>query len=92
MNPLQHIAVGVVRLYQWTLSPLLAAFCPQGICRYTPTCSVFAVEAIQSHGVLRGVWLTARRLMRCHPWGGCGHDPIPSVELRPVGVLNAKAH
>lgn len=46
-------------------------------CRYTPTCSVYAVEALESHGAIRRGWYAARRLCRCHPWGNCGYDPVP---------------
>lgn len=69
-----------VRLYQWTLSPLLrAGFGPA--CRFEPSCSVYAAEAVQTHGARRGAGLAVRRLCRCHPWGGGGIDPVP--ELRP---------
>jgi putative membrane protein insertion efficiency factor len=46
-------------------------------CRFHPTCSAYALEALETHGAARGLWLTARRLGRCHPWGGHGHDPVP---------------
>jgi putative membrane protein insertion efficiency factor len=62
-----------IRLYQWTLSPLLGVNC-----RYAPSCSEYAVEAIATHGALRGLVLTARRILRCHPWGGSGYDPVPT--------------
>ena len=58
--------------YQKLVSPAL----PQA-CRFTPTCSVYAAEAIQKYGAARGSWLAARRLLRCHPWGGFGPDPVP---------------
>ncbi len=58
--------------YRWLISPWLPANC-----RYAPTCSTFALEAIDTHGVLRGGWLAAKRLARCHPWGGSGYDPVP---------------
>lgn len=61
-----------VRLYQLTISPLLPASC-----RFVPTCSQYAVEALKKHGPLKGSYLTFRRLLRCHPWGGSGYDPVP---------------
>lgn len=61
-----------VRLYQYIISPVLPTSC-----RYTPTCSQYAIEAFQNHGLLKGWWLTLKRISRCHPWGGNGHDPVP---------------
>jgi putative membrane protein insertion efficiency factor len=63
-----------IRFYQWVISPMLPA-----ACRYQPTCSAYAVEAITRHGVLAGGWLTLRRLLHCHPWGGSGFDPVPPI-------------
>lgn len=63
---------GVIRFYQLCLSPLCA-----GSCRYLPSCSDYAREAIAVHGAIRGGWLGLRRLLRCHPWGGEGYDPVP---------------
>jgi putative membrane protein insertion efficiency factor len=72
------LLAGVIRLYRWTLSPLQSfVFGPLGRCRFTPSCSAYALEAVQTHGALRGGWLALRRLCRCHPWGGCGPDPVP---------------
>ena len=80
MNPAQAILVFLVRLYRWTLSPLKSAILgPHARCRFTPTCSAYALEAVRRHGALRGGWLAVRRLLRCHPWGGCGEDPVPVV-------------
>ncbi|MCF8254552.1 MAG: membrane protein insertion efficiency factor YidD [Bacteroidia bacterium] len=62
----------LIKLYQGLISPLLP-----NACRYTPTCSEYTVEAIEKHGVLRGIWLGVKRIGRCHPWGGHGHDPVP---------------
>jgi putative membrane protein insertion efficiency factor len=68
----QTIAIGVVRAYQVVLSPMTG-----GACRFTPTCSAYAIEAIERHGAARGLWLAIKRLARCHPWGGFGDDPVP---------------
>jgi uncharacterized protein len=62
----------LIRGYQLAISPLLPASC-----RFTPTCSAYAAEAIAKYGAVRGGALAARRLARCHPWGGSGHDPVP---------------
>ena len=64
--------VALIKIYQWVLSPLIG---PR--CRFTPTCSQYAIGALKKHGIFKGVWLTARRLARCHPWGGHGVDPVP---------------
>lgn len=80
MNPGQHVLVLGIRLYRWVLSPLkMAVFGPLGRCRYDPSCSAYALEAVIEHGAVRGGWLALRRLGRCHPWGGCGWDPVPRV-------------
>jgi putative membrane protein insertion efficiency factor len=82
VNPAQGILVLCVRVYQRVLSPALAViFGPFAGCRFEPTCSQYAVEAVQQHGALRGSWLASRRLCGCHPWGGCGHDPVPSRRI-----------
>lgn len=62
----------LVKIYQWIISPIL----PQS-CRYTPTCSTYMIEAIKVWGPIRGTWLGLKRIARCNPWGGCGHDPVP---------------
>lgn len=78
VNWAQHILIFGVRIYQWTLSPLLAMLAgPTGGCRFTPTCSHYAVEAIRTHGAWKGGWLAVWRICRCNPWGGCGDDPVP---------------
>lgn len=69
---LARILIGLVRAYQLVLSPLLG---PR--CRFQPTCSSYAVEAITVHGGLKGGLLTAKRILKCHPWGGFGYDPVP---------------
>jgi putative membrane protein insertion efficiency factor len=68
----------LIRAYQVTLSPLLSFFAgPASGCRFEPTCSSYFLEAVETHGAVRGGWLGLRRLGRCHPWGGQGHDPVP---------------
>ena len=69
---MQRLLLLLVHFYQYAISPMLP---PR--CRYTPTCSQYAVEALQKHGALKGGWLAAKRIGRCHPWGGSGHDPVP---------------
>ena len=61
-----------IKIYQILISPLLGSNC-----RFTPTCSQYTIEAIQKYGPLKGGWLGFKRILRCHPWGGCGHDPVP---------------
>ncbi|MGK0489226.1 MAG: putative membrane protein insertion efficiency factor [Candidatus Endobugula sp.] len=61
-----------IRIYQYTISPLIGANC-----RFAPTCSAYTVEAIQEWGPLKGIWLGLKRFSKCHPWGGDGYDPVP---------------
>ena len=67
----------LIRFYQVAISPLFPASC-----RYTPTCSHYALEAIKVHGPLRGGWLALKRIGSCHPWGGYGYDPVPPKESK----------
>lgn len=69
---MRRIAIFLIRGYQWLLSPILGANC-----RFQPSCSQYAIEAIQEYGLLRGSGFALRRIGRCHPWGGAGHDPVP---------------
>lgn len=71
---MQKILITLVRGYRYAVSPMLGNHC-----RFHPTCSAYAEEAIAKHGVVRGAWLAARRLSRCHPWHTGGHDPVPPV-------------
>lgn len=91
MNPAQHILLLAVRIYRATISPALGAlFGPMNGCRFTPTCSVYAAEAVRTHGAVSGSFLAVRRVCRCHPWGDCGHDPVPQRN-HPVGAKPATA-
>lgn len=72
MNPAQHLLVGLIRVYQVALSPFVG-----NQCRFTPTCSQYAREAVEQHGALKGSWMAIRRVSRCHPWHPGGHDPVP---------------
>ena len=72
MSPATAIAVGAVRAYQWTLRPLVG-----GQCRFWPSCSDYAIEALRCHGVARGGALASRRILRCNPWHPGGIDPVP---------------
>ena len=75
-DPASLALTGVLRAYKLLVSPLLGLNC-----RYLPSCSDYALEAIKSHGPAAGTWLAAKRLCRCHPWGGDGYDPVPPARL-----------
>gem|GEM_PF-480365 len=81
---LAQLLVLLIRVYQWTLSPLLG-----NVCRFEPSCSNYAIECVRIHGPFRGVWLGFRRVLRCHPFNPGGYDPPP---LRsPCGSSKASA-
>jgi len=71
---MKRVLVSIIRFYQIVLSPLLGSNC-----RFHPTCSAYAVEALSSHGSTRGLWLAVRRLGKCHPWNEGGYDPVPQT-------------
>jgi len=71
---LRRVLMGVVRFYQVAIS----SWTPR-TCRYTPSCSAYALEALRVHGAARGGWMAVRRILRCHPWGGFGYDPVPGA-------------
>ena len=75
MTPLAHLLALPVRAYRLIFSPWVGHNC-----RYDPTCSAYALEALRVHGGLKGGWLALRRILRCHPWGGAGYDPVPGSE------------
>ncbi|MEM8656120.1 MAG: membrane protein insertion efficiency factor YidD [Pseudomonadota bacterium] len=72
MTPLAFVVSLPVRAYRLLLSPWVGFNC-----RYQPTCSAYALDALEKHGALKGGWMAARRIARCHPWGGTGYDPVP---------------
>lgn len=69
---MRELLIGFIKLYQWCLSPFLGASC-----RFEPSCSSYAIEALNKHGVIKGVTLAIFRIGRCHPWNKGGHDPVP---------------
>ena len=78
------LLVLLIRIYQLVLSPALRALCGPGCgCRYEPTCSEYFIRALRGHGFFKGLWLGISRIARCHPWGGCGYDPVPSAFKSP---------
>jgi uncharacterized protein len=74
---MRRVLMILIRVYQWTLSPMLGARC-----RFYPSCSCYAHEAIERHGALAGTWLAAKRLLRCHPFSSGGYDPVPDARAR----------
>ncbi len=68
----EKVLIAPIQVYRYAISPLLPA-----TCRYTPTCSQYAIEAIKKHGPFKGSYLAAKRIGSCHPWGGSGYDPVP---------------
>lgn len=69
---LRQLACFPIRLYQYLISPII-----KPSCRYYPSCSHYALDAIQQHGIAKGIWLAFKRLVRCHPWSRGGYDPVP---------------
>lgn len=82
----QRALMGMVRAYRYFLSPVLGS-----ACRFEPTCSAYALTALQSHGAMIGSALTVRRLARCHPWCAGGHDPVPASPPRLFAFLSTEA-
>lgn len=76
-NPVSMLLRGLIRFYQLAVSPVLPASC-----RFYPSCSAYALEAVEKHGPIAGSWLAARRVCRCHPWNDGGVDPVPDPKTR----------
>ncbi len=72
MNIVSRLLIVPIRVYRASLSRILPS-----TCRFAPSCSAYAIEALERHGPVRGLWLAARRIGRCHPWGPSGYDPVP---------------
>jgi len=93
VNVAQYILVLGFRGYRWGISPAMRLFFgPLGQCRHIPSCSAYAIEAVQAHGALAGGWLALKRLGRCHPWGGCGWDPVPPLTPSGLAARGASAN
>ncbi len=86
MTPVAYLLALPLRFYRYFVSPLLGPSC-----RYLPSCSEYGVEALKRHGGLRGGWLTLRRFLRCHPWGGSGFDPVPDRAADPAPAATVHA-
>ena len=74
---LKKLLISLIRVYQYVISPWLGPSC-----RYFPSCSTYNIQAIEAHGVFKGAALGIKRLLRCHPWGGSGYDPVPNVLMQ----------
>ena len=93
---MKYLLIGLLKAYRFLISPLYG-----NVCRYYPSCSAYALRAVEVHGAVKGVWLAARRLMRCHPWAPGGYDPVPGTpefdeEMRDIaarsGTMEQFAH
>jgi putative membrane protein insertion efficiency factor len=69
---MNYFLIGIIKIYQYSVSPLLGPGC-----RFEPSCSSYGIEALKKYGFWKGSFLTIKRIARCHPWGGSGHDPVP---------------
>jgi putative membrane protein insertion efficiency factor len=78
----KYVLIGLLRAYRFAISPLYGQ-----VCRYHPSCSAYALEAVTVHGAVKGSWLAVRRLGRCHPWARGGYDPVPPPRPRATGPV-----
>ncbi len=72
---IKQIMIAMIKFYQKCISPIMP-----NVCRYKPSCSEYFIEALKIHGVWKGSWLGIKRILRCHPWGGFGYDPVPDSD------------
>ncbi|MCW2784624.1 MAG: yidD [Marmoricola sp.] len=84
---MKWILIALLRAYRFAISPLYGQ-----VCRYHPTCSAYALEAVTVHGAFKGSWLAARRVGRCHPWAAGGYDPVPSKPSQPQSSQQLLGH
>ena len=80
---MKWILIGLLKAYRFAISPLYGQ-----VCRYHPSCSAYALEAVTVHGSVKGSWLSVRRVGRCHPWAAGGYDPVPAKKTSAVAVPN----
>lgn len=85
MSPAARLLSVPVYLWRWLLSPVFPS-----ACRYAPSCSAYALDALRSHGAVRGAWIAFHRLCRCHPWGGSGFDPVPPAAAPTAPAAEAR--
>lgn len=76
---MKHVLIGLLKIYRAVISPLYG-----DVCKFHPTCSAYALQAVSTHGAVRGTYLTVRRLVRCHPWSLGGYDPVPPSRAQKV--------
>jgi putative membrane protein insertion efficiency factor len=94
-SPMAYLLIGFLKAYRLVISPLYG-----NVCRYYPSCSAYALTAVQLHGAARGSWLATKRLARCHPWARGGYDPVPGADqgdqhtdsAETVGTMEKQAH
>lgn len=95
LKGLRLLVIGLLlvlsRFYQWVVSPLMHMVAPGCGCRFYPTCSQYAREAVVAHGPIKGCWLSAKRIARCHPWGGSGIDLVPPLADSNCTCASSKA-
>lgn len=92
MNAVQYSLMAAVRVYRWVISPAkMFVFGPMARCRFEPSCSAYALEALRVHGAIRGSWLATKRLCRCHPWGAFGPDPVPARRSEQAAPISKPA-